>query len=294
MNNEELFTLTGVTKSNRVLYTPSEFARKYLLYAQEIGYLSSLKPHVCKREKLDSYLIMIVLEGCGKLTVEDTEYCLNKGDIAFIDCMKSYEHISNFENSWSLGWVHFNGFQASGYFELFLQHNDNRNVFTPIDISKYNEIFERVRVSQEDFTVRGECKAGLEILRLLNLIVEESEKKGKMEKQAERETMKSIREAICSNYYDKDIINRIKGKYKDITNLEDLFISFFGISMEEYLLSRRINSAKELLRFSVRPVSEIAKVCGIENESDMEELFMKYEHVSVDEYRGKWAGWIRS
>ena len=55
------------TKSERKIHTPSAFARKNLIFAQETGKLKSIKPHSCVRENLDSYLLFIVLEGKGKV-----------------------------------------------------------------------------------------------------------------------------------------------------------------------------------------------------------------------------------
>lgn len=43
------FTTSDVVSSNRVLYTPSSFARASLLYLQEIGTLQALKPHTSSR-----------------------------------------------------------------------------------------------------------------------------------------------------------------------------------------------------------------------------------------------------
>lgn len=65
VKSEELFATEGMTSSDRSLHTPGNFARQNLLYVQEVGRLKSLKPHICAREDLESYLIMIVLDGRG-------------------------------------------------------------------------------------------------------------------------------------------------------------------------------------------------------------------------------------
>ena len=48
-----LFSTTGITDSDRILHTPGEFARKNLLYVQEVGKLKSLQPHKSQRERID-------------------------------------------------------------------------------------------------------------------------------------------------------------------------------------------------------------------------------------------------
>lgn len=44
------------TLSDRILVTPSSYARNHYLYVQEVGTLKSLQPHISRREKLESYL----------------------------------------------------------------------------------------------------------------------------------------------------------------------------------------------------------------------------------------------
>ena len=63
---EKLFQGEFVS-SDRMLYTPSEFARTNLLHLQEIGSLQAKKTHTSKRQDLDSFLFFYVKEGEGVL-----------------------------------------------------------------------------------------------------------------------------------------------------------------------------------------------------------------------------------
>ena len=106
------FSNTGtnkITQSNRILNTPGDFAKSNLLYIQEAGFLKSLRSHVSKREKLDSYLFLMVLSGQGKFTYQQEVYELNPKDCLLIDCNHSYSHESSEENPWELMWIHFSG-----------------------------------------------------------------------------------------------------------------------------------------------------------------------------------------
>ena len=59
---KDLFVNTQlpVVTSDRILYTPSNFARTSLLYLQEIGSLQVHKPHSTGRSNLSSYLFFTV------------------------------------------------------------------------------------------------------------------------------------------------------------------------------------------------------------------------------------------
>ena len=64
----------SLVDSNRILYTPSGFARNSLLYLQETGKLTALQGHTSKRSDLKSYLCFVVLKGSGKLVYEQDTY----------------------------------------------------------------------------------------------------------------------------------------------------------------------------------------------------------------------------
>ena len=50
----------GIENSQRILYTPSDFARVNLLHLQEIGALTAQEPHRSQRSGLSSYLFFLV------------------------------------------------------------------------------------------------------------------------------------------------------------------------------------------------------------------------------------------
>ena len=83
---------TPSVESERILYTPSTFARSSLLHLQEVGSLKAISAHTSSRKDLVSFLCFVVLDGCGELAYEGNTYFLKKGDCVFIDCRKAYSH----------------------------------------------------------------------------------------------------------------------------------------------------------------------------------------------------------
>ena len=59
-----------IVSSDRILYTPSSFARTALLSLQEIGSLQAKKAHASARSGLRSYLFFRVMKGLGTLEYE--------------------------------------------------------------------------------------------------------------------------------------------------------------------------------------------------------------------------------
>ena len=79
-------------ESHRILRTPSALVRDALLYIQEIGEMVCKEPRQNWRNSLDSYLLILVKEGCGTITVGEETLAMQAGDVAFLDCHNPYSH----------------------------------------------------------------------------------------------------------------------------------------------------------------------------------------------------------
>lgn len=290
-----LFTSDEMTKSTRSLHTPSIFAKQNLLYVQEVGFLQSLQPHKCVREELDSFLFLIVLEGKGKLTIQKHSFEISKGDCAFIDCMEHYEHISDVEAAWKLAWVHFNGHAARGYCEQFLRFNGNGNAFHVDDADKWFAIIQEIIELQKAKSVMAEFYTSELLFHLLNNAMASVAGAAIRESTQDNLDAEDIREFINERYDRNDVLIILAHEFEKTADvLNDIFFHAYGISIVEYIGNRRYNAAKELLRFSVKPMDVVARESGIGDIIAMQEMFHSREEMSAEEYRQKWAGWVRN
>lgn len=289
-----LFSNDDMTTSERYLHTPGSFARQNLLYVQEVGRLQSLQPHRCVRENLDSYLFVMVLEGKGSLNIKGKAYEIAQGSCAFIDCMEHYEHISDEREAWRLAWVHFNGHAARGYYDLFKEYNNCENVFAIDNVEKWDEMIGELMNSQKERNLLAELSSGEILLRLLNCIIEKVSNSGVLEKENEKQLANEIREKLNDQYADANIMQNLETVFReDVKELGEIFYRHFGISMEEYICNRRFNAAKELLRFSIKPIKTVALESGIGDIIMLQQMFRENEGMTAEEYRAKWAQWIR-
>lgn len=294
IKRESLFSTEGMTESDRSLHTPGAFAKQNLLYVQEVGRLQSLKPHRCVRENLDSYLFMVVLSGRGELDIKGRHYDFAQGDCALIDCREHYEHISDEKNAWKLAWVHFNGHAARGYYELFMRYNRNVNVFPGGDVSVWDSMIGDLLSGQKERNLHSELHCGELLIGLLNHIIDSVSNVSVLQNEHEKQMIEELRERLNEQYADADILESLARNYVgELKTLETKFLKQFGISIEEYISNRRFNAAKELLRFSIKPMEEVAKESGIGDMIAMQQMFQANEGMTAEEYRAKWAQWIR-
>ena len=156
MSEEALFDTNDMTSSKRYLHTPSEFARKKLIYVQETGKLKSIKPHVSSRSNLESYLFFTVVSGYGRITYENKQYEIKAGDCAFIHCRKMYEHCCGEDSQWELKWVHMDGTLLADYYGIFLEKNGGSPVFKASDVRKYGSLIDEIMSNQNEKDITSE------------------------------------------------------------------------------------------------------------------------------------------
>lgn len=294
IKKEGLFTNEEVTQSDRCIHTPGTFAKQNLMYVQEVGRLTSLKPHRCVRENLNSYLFLVVLDGKGSLDVKGTHYAVSQGDCALIDCMEHYEHISDEQEAWKLAWVHFNGYAAKGYYDLFMRYNNEKNVFLTKDITLWDEKIGQLLVWQKKRNLQAELQCGELLLNLLNNVIDSVSNTSVMESEQEKQISNELRELLNKQYGESNVLKIAENSFgESLEQLNNKFVRQFGISVEEYIINRRFNAAKELLRFSIKPIEVVVKESGIGDMIVMQQLFREKEGMTAEEYRAKWAQWIR-
>lgn len=291
MNNNLSYTTENITASERILHTPSDFARKKLNYIQEVGKLKSLKPHTSSRSELDSYLLFVVLKGSGSVKINDCVAHVTEGDCVFINCMDAYEHISDEDNPWELEWVHFNGVNVSAYYELFQQKNNNLPYFRTENLKQYVSIMDKIMNNQDDKDIMSEINTSLFLVELMTLFIKEvisaNEHKGEY-------NLSKLREIINERFKEENLFEKMCNEF----NLDEIAINAeykkkYGIDLCDYILNRRFTYAKELLRFTVKPVKEVVQESGICNSDLFRHLFIENEGMTAEEYRRKWSQWNR-
>lgn len=287
----KMFASEGITKSNRMLHTPGTFAKENLLYVQEVGKLQSLTPHWCERSNIESHLFFIVLEGAGTLKADgEKEYALSEGDCVFIDCHENYAHCSSENQPWKLAWVHFSGQNVAAYYKMFRQLNETP-VFHTLDNRGYEELVEQIMQLQADKDVYAEIASAGFLADLLTKIMLELKSR---EYEISTQLFEQIRVFIAENYMKDNLLAEISEKFKlpDL-DIQSEFEKRYGIALWDYILNRKYTVAKEMLRFSIKPISEVVTESGICNTDLFYQLFKQNEGLTPEDYRRKWAQWVK-
>ena len=235
---------------------------------------------------------MVVMSGNGRVSFDGKDYSVKAGDCAFIDCRRSYEHCSGEDSQWELMWVHMDGALLRDYYGIFLEKNGGSPVFKAADIKKYSGIIDEVMSNQDEKDITSEYVShnlltNLVTTMLVEIINEDNKK-------LNPDILNSIRESVNARFKEEDLLESVCGEYgMDEIAINRQFKDKYGIDLCDYILNRRFNCAKELLRFSVKPVKEIVVESGIMNTDLFRHLFIENEGMTAEEYRKKWAQWNR-
>lgn len=291
-NNEK------ITDSERLIHTPSSFARKNLTYAQETGSLKSLKEHSSVRENMDSYLFFIITGGQGKVITGGHEYAVKKGDAVLLDCRKRYEHRSSGENPWEISWIHFNGAMPAKLFPLFNEANGESPVFTMDDADAYMKLLDDLKACMQQKNVVSEINQGMIIDELIVKCLNQVSKDKSLSvdnSELDGDEFSTLRESV-NEHIDEDGLERILAIQYGLQpeDLSKLFQDKYGISLPDYILNRKLNKSKELLRFTIKSLDEIVEEAGFADEGLFRSMFMESEKMTPEDYRKRWAQWIKS
>lgn len=288
-----------LVKSNRIIYTPSDFAKANLIHLQEVGELQAQKPHTSRRKNLSSYLFFMVLEGEGTLTCGGRTYSLKQGDCAYVDCRTDYAHSCS-ETLWKLKWVHFYGPNMSGIHGKYLERG-GKPVFTPADSAVFEELLDRIYEIAASNTYIRDMQIFEKLTALLTLLMEQSWSGGEdttgrnpRERESRRasykkQNLQALKEYLDSNYASRITLDLLAERFFiNKFYLTRIFKEQFGESVTEYLLQVRITRAKQSLRFTDKSIEEIAHECGMHDANYFSRSFKKVEGVTPGEYRKIW------
>lgn len=103
--------------------------------------------------------------------------------------------------------------------------------------------------------------------------------------------MQEIKSYLAEHFRERVTLSDLERRFNvSKYHLQRLFTRYAGRSPGAYQTALRIKHAKELLRATDLPVSEVAYRVGIENTSYFIRLFKQQEAVTPQRYRRSWSG----
>ena len=275
------------SSSDRILETPSSYARSHFYYIQEIGILQSLEPHVSRRSNLNSFLFFVVLSGSGTVSIGKTKYSIGSGDCVWIDCSGAYSHESSADDPWSLFWIHYDGPEAASSYSAYVSQG-GEPVFKPGNLLVFTESLQKLFDTHKKKASYMELLSNKYITDIVTACCLESAEDQSANTPLSGKLV-SVHKYLEAHYKEKvelDLLARtfFVSKY----HLSREYRKHYGASITSDLTAIRISHAKSFLRFSDDSVAEIALGCGFQEAGYFIKVFRAQENMTPLEYRKKW------
>ena len=235
-----------------------------------------------------SFLCFVVLSGEGELKYEDEEYALTEGDCVFIDCRKAHSH-STSDNLWSLQWCHFFAPYLPAVYEKYKERG-GRPVFHPDDLMSFTSLLTDIYNLASSSDYIRDMRINEKLAVLLTLLMEQSWHPESMMVSRKRVELLEVKSYLDEHYTEKIVLDDLAERFFiNKFYMTRIFKETYGTTINNYLISRRITRAKQLLRFTDMTVDEIGNAAGMGDANYFSRMFRKVEGSSPREYRKKWS-----
>lgn len=234
----------------------------------------------------DHYLIHYIISGSGSFMVRDKTYNLQKGQGFLIvpDVVTYYQ--ADFDDPWTYTWVGFHGLKAESYLKSAgLTLENPIFTYTRDDYIKkcFNDMLETKKM-QKSREIRL-----LGILYLFLSQLMETNDNRKFTDENENRTdlyIKRTVEFIAMNYSSKTNVSDIAHYVGlDRSYLGSIFSRQMGMSLQEYLVSYRMDKACELMSNNSLSIGDISRSVGYDDQLLFSKVFKKYKGISPKIYR---------
>ncbi|WFR56153.1 helix-turn-helix domain-containing protein [Anaerocolumna sp. AGMB13025] len=282
----ERISLTLSKDSIRLIETAGQTAKNNYLYIQEAGYFKTQYPYFTERKNLNSFLLVYTLSGKGNLRYEGKEYQLGKGNIFLINCLNHHYYESSKDDPWEILWVHYNGWNASIYYEEMTENGFS--ILTPDNSFLIESSIKRILSLHQKKEVHRERITNSLLVTLLTELVLLS-MSGDSFSHTMPQFIRGIKNKLDQEYLSHITLNNLAAEFSiSKFHMAKEFKKYTKTTIHEYLIDRRISHAKEWLKYSDLSVSEIAYGCGMNNISHFINLFKAREGVTPMVFRNEW------
>ena len=227
------------------------------------------------------YLLHFILSGKGTYQVKDTTYSVCKNQVFLIRPQEVTFYEADNKDPWEYLWFAFDGNEADRLINTFFVPPDSY-VNTAVDYTKLQMFLQAAVPAFQSFLCTQIELCGWSYLFFSCL----NQNADSQIQHNEKKYLSAALNYIYYNYMDDINIDEISGHLGiDRTYLYKIVKKYTNCSPKEYLTSRRIAAAKDMLQYSKYSITDIALACGFRDSSVFCKTFRTCERLTPSEYR---------
>jgi len=256
------------------------------LYVTDVGHFPEARNHFIRRENGCPNHILIYCEGGrGLLNMAGKQDTIAGGQAFLIPANEPHEYGTYPDESWRLYWVHFNGTESTGVFDLLSDGRSTNIVFIPRPETIIAAFEDTIR-----WTKRGHTRSHLVALsgacgRLLSLLIEGKRPSANRARQVEdrvRATIVRMRENLRNPLTLEQLAEEAA---LSIPHYCAVFRKQAGNSPMQLYAQLRIQHACELLHNTKLEIRAIAEETGYDDAYYFSRIFKRIMGLSPTDYR---------
>lgn len=268
-------------KSNLYFSTPSTLAKKTYFYPLSAGHFFAVKNYHLVRDNYDSLLITHIIDGSFTFVLEGKHITAHKGDTVFLDCFVPHEYYTN--DSFESIWVHFAGSNCRKMYEEIIKIHGN--LFQYSDSEHIKKLLFRIFYSISGENPVPEFNLSLDIYKLFADLLNETHISSKNNASYE-DTIQDIKLYIMQHINENLSVDTLaKVSNMSASHFSRVFKQQTGFSPYDYVLTSRLNKAKEYLQKTDLSMLEIAYNIGFNSEANFSYFFTTNVGISPTKFR---------
>lgn len=229
----------GIEKgSHMYFYTASQTARRLLYYPAAAGEFYCSGEYCVERENYDSILAVYVLAGNLKLVQDNVEWSAQADELLLADCYRPHKYFA--VGSAHTLWVHFDGSNSRDWFGQLKAQKGQKIKSGRQAAECIRNLLRFMKSGQNEYDISGEIYA---LLCAIGRGVEDGRESGRLDQ------IQRAKDFINANYHrDLSVAEIAEAVHMSASCFTRVFRESTGFSPYGYLLSIRLDRAKELLR----------------------------------------------
>ena len=275
-------TETGVLKKSEIYFSsPSQTAKRLYYYPISAGHFFCVDGYHLVRENYSSILIKHIIDGSFTFIKDTVPVTAVGGDTVILNCYEPHEYYtdSGFESIW----VHIAGANS---LELFKEIEQTQGSIVKCrDIHRIKKLLFRIYNGISGTNPPSELNMSLDIYKLFTELLTPQSIKSKGDGDHE-DCIEEVKEFILDHLGESLTVSRLAGcVHMSVSHFSRVFKQQTGFSPYDYVLTSRLNRAKDLLQKTDMPISAVAYETGFNSESNFICFFSENEGVSPGRFR---------